>query len=427
MRRAAWLLGLVGLAACQAPAATDTTTTTQVLPAPTTAPAVADSALVTPAAASVPVATPELADSVRPAHLEPIRFEPFRLVPQPGPHRYQGTVGGEPATAELSWTRPDSVTGHFYQWRRGPEYQLEYYGRRRGPLVLSLSHEYPDRRRQDGTWHLARPLGSVLRGVWVDSAGRRQPVVLHESYAQGVQYEIQALTLTGGQAEPEEYAYGGVPSYTQEYLHLLGAAARQPVLRRLQAPSLAVRRRTMRRGYAQDETSYYGINVRLNDFGLLSYDTGYEAYPFGGRRQDKVEGTLVDLRTGRKLLLASQLVADHQPALRRLVAQHLLHDGNSALVKEDSSWKWEERPAAAAATPDTTYSTSLWTCRDLGPLTDELVLTSEGLEMTYWVPALVAGGSISPDYTLLIPYAELRPLVRPGTPLARMLKARGLW
>ena len=31
-----------------------------------------------------------------------------------------------------------------------------------------------------------------------------------------------------------------------------------------------------------------------------------------------------------------------------------------------------------------------------------------------------------PSYTVLSPYAELRPLVRPGTPLARMLAARGL-
>lgn len=39
---------------------------------------------------------------------------------------------------------------------------------------------------------------------------------------------------------------------------------------------------------------------------------------------------------------------------------------------------------------------------------------------------LVAKGFYAYLRSVLIPYRELRPLVRPGTPLARMLKARGM-
>ena len=55
------------------------------------------------------------------------------------------------------------------------------------------------------------------------------------------------------------------------------------------------------------------------------------------------------------------------------------------------------------------------------------MLTSEGLELTYWMGGLAEVGSIYPDQTVLVPYRELRPLMRPGTLLARMLRARGLW
>jgi hypothetical protein len=59
---------------------------------------------------------------------------------------------------------------------------------------------------------------------------------------------------------------------------------------------------------------------------------------------------------------------------------------------------------------------------------EALALTATGLEATYYRSTLSGGGGpLEPCYPLLVPYAELRPLVRPGTPLAHMLRARGLW
>lgn len=47
------------------------------------------------------------------------------------------------------------------------------------------------------------------------------------------------------------------------------------------------------------------------------------------------------------------------------------------------------------------------------------------MELEYPLNSFVEATPLE-DFTVLIPYAELRPLVRPSTPLARMLRARGL-
>jgi len=53
------------------------------------------------------------------------------------------------------------------------------------------------------------------------------------------------------------------------------------------------------------------------------------------------------------------------------------------------------------------------------------VFTGDGMELEYPLNSFVEATPLE-DFTVLIPYAELRPLVRPSTPLARMLRARGL-
>ncbi|MGI4869609.1 MAG: hypothetical protein ACRYFX_00350 [Janthinobacterium lividum] len=397
--------------------ATPVTEATRPKPEPAAAP------VASAAAPSASASTPDNPDCLP----QPIRF--VRTRPNPMPHRYQGLVGGEPATAELRWMRPDSVTGSFYQWQRGPEYQLAGYGSRRPPFVFTLSSNYPDYGRTDGTWRLTGPLGPMLRGVWVNAAGQRRPFVLRESYASGVRYEVQGLLLSGG--KPESGGIDGfacaVPSHSRDYLHLVLPPGSSPALRRWQAPPLAVRRRQLRAAYPQDSEGSSSIQVRLNDFGLLSYETDEYERPFGGQPDYEVLGTLLDLRTGQQLDPTNQLVARHRPALRRLVAHHLLHDANFDIINKDhyARWLWEE-PDAPDAAADTTYSLSLWKQRRLAPLTNQAVLTAEGLELTYRMGDLSDAGT-APDQTVLVPYAELRPLVRPGTPLARMLKARGLW
>ena len=138
-----------------------------------------------------------------------------------------------------------------------------------------------------------------------------------------------------------------------------------------------------------------------------------------------MRGTLLDLRTGQVCPLAAQFIPHYWLRLRALVARHLRHDARFDFINKDQTytWLWARPPATQ---PDTAFNTESWTQRELAPLTNQVVLTAEGLELTYPLAALAHPG-IDPDQTVLIPYAELRPLVRPGTPLARMLKARGLW
>ena len=55
-----------------------------------------------------------------------------------------------------------------------------------------------------------------------------------------------------------------------------------------------------------------------------------------------------------------------------------------------------------------------------------MALAGAGLEVTYRASDLYEDVADIGE-NLFIPYCELRPLVRPGTPLARMLRARGMW
>jgi hypothetical protein len=336
------------------------------------------------------------------------------------PRRYEGTVGGQPATAELAVARGTVGGGIFYLWRGGPAYELHgtkvltpLHGR-----IVGMADQY-----LAGSWHLARPAGRVLVGYWQDTAGRQRPFVLRESYAHAVRYELQALTLWGGPSGSDYTCL--VPHYKRDYLQLLGAVSQ--ALRRQQAPPLARRRRQMRASFPAAEDCEYEVTVRLNDFNLLSYQTVYSSSPFGGRQQYGQTGTLIDLVSGRTLTLASQLRPHYKLALRHLLAQHLLHDAEYTYLNKSGTetWYWADTTRTAA---DTAANRSLWTWRPYAPFSArDALFTGEGLEVNYWQGSLLSSSVGNADLSALIPYAELRPLVRPGTPLARMLQARGLW
>ena len=379
------------------------------------------------AAAVGPVPTgPATARPVRPAQAPeppppPCRPQPLRLVEEvlAGPRRYVGTVGGQPATAEIDWSRPDSLNGRFYMWRSGAEYDFSQAVRHH-PRVLVLGQAtYPasQRHRQGGRWLLRARPGPVLQGTWVDAAGQHpRPFVLRESYAGGVRYDIRQLALTGGQPSSPDSC--DVPANIYDFLHLLGPAATRPPLSRAQCLDRAGRRRFMRDNYNNETRNSSLVNVELNDFGLLSYQEDYSDSPFEGTGGFAKTNVLIDLASGRQLTITSQLRPGYELPLRYLLAKRLR---GPQLLEFDHGednpelYGWEQltdhgRPVKLpylpyTGTEDDTGTAETW------------VLCVQGLKIGEHLDA----------YRITISYPELRPLVRPGTPLARMLQARGLW
>ncbi|MBD2770307.1 hypothetical protein IC235_20665 [Hymenobacter sp. BT664] len=345
--------------------------------------------------------------------------------------RYVGTVGGQAATALLQWQNPDSITGFFYLHRGGPTYELSSSSSRaRRAVVLQVSPEYPNDSAPNSQWHLPARPGAMLAGSWRTAAGS-QHVALRESYVGAVPLAIRTLYLRGGKSlvdKSDDPNCTNQPSLSYDFWRLpAGPATVPPALRAVLNPTPAACRRTLRARLEGDGRATYSLAMRLNDFGLLSYQTYYMASPYGGRPQYEVRGSLFDLATGRALTMRSQLRPQYDLPLRRLIAWHLLHDAkfDDTNKAHSQSWQWEEKPKPKAAS-DTAFSNSLWLLRDLAPVPEQIAFTSEGLEVSYWRGSLgQALGNLRE--TVLVPYRDLRPLVRPGTPLARMLAARGMW
>lgn len=398
-------------------------------PAPLAGPARFDTLPAATEAAAVPHAPVPVPDSCPP---HPLVFSRgSRAAQRPLlVRRYVGTVGGKAATALLQWQNPDSITGSFYLHRGGPTYALNAGRSRAGGMVLELSAEYSNNYAPNSQWHLTARPGAVLAGTWRTATGSRR-VVLRESYAGGVQLAIRTLYLRGGESlvdKTDDPECTLQPSVSHDFWRLpAGPATVPPALRAVLNPTPAAYRRMLRENLEGDGRTTCSLVVRLNDFGLLSYQTYHESDPYGGRPGYDVRGSLFDLATGRALTMRNQLRPHYELPLRRLIARHLLHDAkfDDTNKAHNQSWDWEKDPNPKVA-PDTAFSNSQWLLRDVAPVPEEIVFTSEGLEVSYWLGSLgQALGNL--HETVLVPYRDLRPLVRPGTPLARMLAARGLW
>lgn len=321
-------------------------------------------------------------------------------------HRYVGTLGERIIVVWLS-VGTSSVNGRWYYrtGRQPHERQLTFRQRRGGQLVLAEERK-PDALTDADTaaaeWQLRWPLGRVLAGQRqaMPHAGQ-QVVALREDYSQAVPYELLRLTAHSNNYCDAEFGRSQ-PYYSSEFVHMLSADSLR--LARWQAPLLAARRDSLRhwlRSESCQQTSQH-INVTLNDYGLLSYNVWTSGYYYGAHPEHDQSGFIVDLRTGREWLVEELLRPGTEPALLKLLARHLRHDYPE--MTEDDNWHWKTVP----------------------PLPNAFTLTPSGLCAGYGDYALAAY-SASYANTTTIPYRELRPLVRPGTPLARMLKARGMW
>jgi len=306
----------------------------------------------------------------------------------------------------------------------------------RQPLALDES----DASKVMGTWRATQPVGPLLVGTWTSPTGQQLPFELREAYqdAQGrqlaVRYEVLRETTFGPMCLPAgDDAADGTPadeadsaaadeeltSYEQQqrrpselhrdYLHLLGPDTLRPALRALQCPGPRQRRQADRAYAAGDGScgeNSESIAVTFNDFGLLSVNEPSYVYSYGAAHFNHSAGSnIYDLRTGQYVGLENLLRPGAEAKFQRLLTRHLLRDPHTegdATVRED------------------TYSLA----GELVPLPAGVALSYTGLACLYGESNLSASlGYVS----LEIPWAELQPLLRPNSPVARMLRERGLW
>jgi hypothetical protein len=355
--------------------------------------------------------------------------------PYMGYHRYQGTVGGQPVTMMLT-IGPDQ-----YDSTKTVCAGAYYYGTaRRGLLDLVNAGIYQPGQpmqleesadgKDTGTWRATQPVGPLLSGTWTSPSGKQLPFELREAYqdAQGrqlaVRYEVLHEATYGPVCHPEgEEADSTDQEELSEYeqsqrrpselyrdaLHLLGPDTMRPALRALQCP-VPRQRRKAAQAFAADEglcnETSESIAVTFNDFGLLATTEPNYWYYYGAAHfGHSASGSIYDLRTGQYVSLESLLRPGAGVKLQRLLTRHLLRDPHTE--------------------GDATVETDAYELNgELVPLPPGVALSYTGLVCMYGEADIRASlGYVS----LELPYAELLPLLRPGSPVARMLRERGLW
>jgi hypothetical protein len=141
--------------------------------------------------------------------------------------------------------------------------------------------------------------------------------------------------------------------------------------------------------------------------GLLATHQYHETYFQGtSHPSHEVDATVYDLHTGRALALVEIVKPGTDHALRQLITQHLRQE-----------MELEATEAILKPAEDDSTTTEL-------PITG-VGLAADGLTFQYTDYELGAYAYGMPLVT--IPWAELLPLLRPASPVARMLRVRGLW
>jgi hypothetical protein len=246
----------------------------------------------------------------------------------------------------------------------------------------------------------------VLSGTWQASAqGPPRPFALREDYIGAARFERLTEHTVGGRGVN---AFGDpARAYIEvTYLHLLGSDTLRPALAQLQCP-VPARRRRERRALdqvtgPQDMANIYSqsLDVTLNEQDLLACSTyTVEDVVDHRRAQHTWHNFVYDLRTGRAFGLLELLRPGADTTVQRLLTRQFRRGA-----------------------PD--YAALLQLDTELLPLPDEdFTLTPAGCEATYQTAP-----EDEPYYshTVALTWAELRPLLRAGTPLNRLLVARGL-
>jgi hypothetical protein len=349
-------------------------------------------------------------------------------LPQPGKwtllgyHRYRGWLGQEPITMELIFSpglfgQGLNCDGTYYYERHGGA--LEVLGQRvmgsgdadrelvfrpERPLFLSTWYDFPEQ------WQAVQVAGPLLHGLWTIRFGFvRQYFVMHEDYEDAVRYEVntaQAYTVCTPYDEATGASYPDTSDITRDYLHMLGPDTLLPALRRLQCPGPAQRQAEMQ-ALAHEEGNEClemseTIQVLFNGFGLLT--VGHYASEVGHLQphpNNSRQTSTFDLHTGRELLLRDLLDPGTELPLRQAIARQVIQTLglNSFGLSRDQSG------LPIAPLPEGGFG-----------------VLSDGLLFGYSDDELVAHAGGTPG--ILVPWAELLPLLRPNSPLTPLLQAQ---
>ena len=328
--------------------------------------------------------------------------------------RYVGTLGTRRVVVELfaglnelEQSEP-SYWGRYYDARRGTTKQFANVALLPRKRLQLIADTYA---RTDSTehWQLRQPVGPWLTGTVAAADQPRRRVTLREDYTAAVPLAIRRAALYGDSLRfPDfdnrndttkfQYFTGCI---SHRYVQLLGRAAHRPALQGLVRASRPARLQAqLREEFASDVQVKEYFTLYLNDYGILSYGKYVSDYGVGANHPGATfPFSTFDLHTGRPITLTSLLKPGRTKALHRLLVPYL-------------------QAVDAEALRDVRNRVNTMTYDDLEDL---FALSSEGL----LVQAMLGPYAEGPT-SITIPYAALRPLLRPRTPLNRVLIARGL-
>jgi hypothetical protein len=242
-----------------------------------------------------------------------------------------------------------------------------------------------------------QPVGPLLTGTY--ALGRwLVPFRVQEDYSDCLRYEVLHEETAGF---PERHGEDTLrASVGWDYLHLLGADTLRPARARMQCPRPAQRARARKALARQLGPGMHGrrfMDIQVNEANLLAYTVeNREEYDGSRYYESRVRQILCDLHTGRELRLFDQLRPGGRRRLLRLLHQQAMTDTAR------------------------TRNRDFWRKNGILPLPDRgFTVTTAGLEAYY------AEHESEPDmhgYSQTIAWATLRPLLRPYSPLHRLLR-----
>ena len=332
---------------------------------------------------------------------------------QRGHLRYRGTLDGHPVQLELMMTVRDipslyppgsvDVGGSFRYLDSGEEFGIgtpAYGFRASQPLEMDAWDARMGRAvPESGLLCADQPVGPLLTGTFVRS-GRRVPFRVREDYSDCRRYEMLNEETPG----PPETWHGETRSSSveREYVHLLGPDTLRPAWARMQCPPPAHRART--RAALANRTNFgtylrQFVSVGLNEANLLAYEQEEREEWLGSRNyKATVRQVLFDLRTGRELNMMSQLRPGGRRRLHQLLIRQAMAD--TAYASHRDYWRPDGGPLPLPA--------------------GGFAVTPDGLVAGY------AEHESEPqmyNYSQTLAWADVRPLLRPGSPLHRLIRA----